>query len=150
MGQLLIFLKESVIHGKAWVMLFFNINRDEILANMNLVEGIIGGGYISWQKEIREQKRMQEMGLEPTRSCDHRHLKPARLPIPPLLHFYVSVISWLLDYNTSVREKCQQENEKNLKNFIENWKNLSMTELFLAWNSVEKTIFLWYNLEDLG
>ena len=33
------------------------------------------------------KKRMQEMGLEPTRSCDHRHLKPARLPIPPLLHF---------------------------------------------------------------
>ncbi len=32
-------------------------------------------------------KKMQEMGLEPTRSCDHRHLKPARLPIPPLLHF---------------------------------------------------------------
>ena len=29
------------------------------------------------------------MGLEPTRSCDHRHLKPARLPIPPLLHFLV-------------------------------------------------------------
>ena len=29
------------------------------------------------------------MGLEPTRSCDHRHLKPARLPIPPLLHTYV-------------------------------------------------------------
>lgn len=28
------------------------------------------------------------MGLEPTRSCDHRHLKPARLPIPPFLHFF--------------------------------------------------------------
>ena len=28
---------------------------------------------------------MQEMGLEPTRYCYHRHLKPARLPIPPLL-----------------------------------------------------------------
>ena len=29
------------------------------------------------------------MGLEPTRHCCHRHLKPARLPIPPLLHnFY--------------------------------------------------------------
>ncbi len=28
---------------------------------------------------------MQEMGLEPTRPCGHRHLKPARLPIPPLL-----------------------------------------------------------------
>ncbi len=32
---------------------------------------------------------VQEMGLEPTRSCDHRHLKPARLPIPPLLHFFI-------------------------------------------------------------
>ena len=30
---------------------------------------------------------MQEMGLEPTRPCGHRHLKPARLPIPPLLQF---------------------------------------------------------------
>ncbi len=29
---------------------------------------------------------MQKMGLEPTRYCYHRHLKPARLPIPPLLH----------------------------------------------------------------
>ena len=28
---------------------------------------------------------MQEMGLEPTRYCYHRHLKPARLPIPPFL-----------------------------------------------------------------
>ena len=28
---------------------------------------------------------VQEMGLEPTRHCCHRHLKPARLPIPPLL-----------------------------------------------------------------
>ena len=33
----------------------------------------------------KRKKIMQEMGLEPTRSCDHRHLKPARLPIPPLL-----------------------------------------------------------------
>ena len=28
---------------------------------------------------------MRKMGLEPTRYCYHRHLKPARLPIPPLL-----------------------------------------------------------------
>ena len=33
------------------------------------------------------KKTMQKMGLEPTRYCYHRHLKPARLPIPPLLHF---------------------------------------------------------------
>ena len=38
-----------------------------------------------------DKKIMQEMGLEPTRSCDHRHLKPARLPIPPLLHFIYSI-----------------------------------------------------------
>ena len=29
--------------------------------------------------------KCREMGLEPTRYCYHRHLKPARLPIPPLL-----------------------------------------------------------------
>ena len=29
---------------------------------------------------------MQEKGLEPSRHCCHRHLKPARLPIPPFLH----------------------------------------------------------------
>ncbi len=28
---------------------------------------------------------MQEKGLEPSLPCDNRHLKPARLPIPPLL-----------------------------------------------------------------
>ena len=33
------------------------------------------------------KKRVRRKGLEPSRSCDHRHLKPARLPIPPLLHF---------------------------------------------------------------
>ena len=32
------------------------------------------------------QKIMQEAGLEPARYCYHRHLKPARLPIPPFLH----------------------------------------------------------------
>ena len=38
------------------------------------------------------------MGLEPTRSCDHRHLKPARLPIPPLLHIsYCALISTLFN-----------------------------------------------------
>ena len=45
------------------------------------------------------------MGLEPTRSCDHRHLKPARLPIPPLLHFVV----YLADayYNIKFLHRCQ-------------------------------------------
>ena len=34
----------------------------------------------------RGKKIMQEAGLEPARYCYHRHLKPARLPIPPFLH----------------------------------------------------------------
>ena len=34
---------------------------------------------------LRYSYVLQEMGLEPTRYCYHRHLKPARLPIPPLL-----------------------------------------------------------------
>ena len=37
---------------------------------------------------------MQKMGLEPTRYCYHRHLKPARLPIPPLL------LAWNNNYST--------------------------------------------------
>ena len=42
---------------------------------------------------------MQEMGLEPTRYCYHRHLKPARLPIPPLLRAIcsISVFSYLVN-----------------------------------------------------
>ena len=31
------------------------------------------------------KEMMQKKGLEPSRHCCHRHLKPARLPIPPLL-----------------------------------------------------------------
>ena len=40
---------------------------------------------------------MQKMGLEPTRYCYHRHLKPARLPIPPLLHVELkkAIVSFL-------------------------------------------------------
>ena len=34
-----------------------------------------------------KNKRMRKAGLEPARYCYHRHLKPARLPIPPLPHF---------------------------------------------------------------
>ena len=34
-----------------------------------------------------KQKIMRKAGLEPARYCYHRHLKPARLPIPPLPHF---------------------------------------------------------------
>ena len=33
----------------------------------------------------KDKKIVQEAGLEPARYCYHRHLKPARLPIPPFL-----------------------------------------------------------------
>ena len=42
-------------------------------------------GKIKKKPSIKASSKMQEMGLEPTRHCCHRHLKPARLPIPPLL-----------------------------------------------------------------
>lgn len=32
-------------------------------------------------------------GLEPPRSCDHWHLKPARLPIPPLAHYSFFIVA---------------------------------------------------------
>ena len=58
----------------------------------------------------KAKKTMQEMGLEPTRSCDHRHLKPARLPIPPLLHFLScgSHVPFNKTYITRWFRICQQ------------------------------------------
>ena len=38
---------------------------------------------------------MRKMGLEPTRYCYHRHLKPARLPIPPLPRTAFRIISFI-------------------------------------------------------
>ena len=53
---------------------------------------------------------MQEMGLEPTRYCYHRHLKPARLPIPPLLHFYICCV--LLSTKYILHDKEEIVNKK--------------------------------------
>ena len=58
----------------------------------------------------KDKKIVQEAGLEPARYCYHRHLKPARLPIPPLLHFNQSLIlcsSRLLDYNNLFPSESQ-------------------------------------------
>ena len=66
---------------------------------------------------------MQKMGLEPTRYCYHRHLKPARLPIPPLLRTnrimpqlkknvkqFFEKINLIIDINTKIKkiEKIQK------------------------------------------
>ena len=40
----------------------------------------------------QRKKRMRKAGLEPARYCYHRHLKPARLPIPPLPHLLYEVV----------------------------------------------------------
>ena len=56
---------------------------------------------------------MQEMGLEPTRYCYHWHLKPARLPIPPLLQTN-NIVSFL----------PQQVKRKIKKNCFNCMKNL--------------------------
>ena len=60
------------------------------------------------QSEKREASKaslhvMQEMGLEPTRYCYHRHLKPARLPIPPLLRTDYILSKTCLDCNSKIK-----------------------------------------------
>ena len=42
--------------------------------------------YRSEVRLYKDKKIVQEAGLEPARYCYHRHLKPARLLIPPFLH----------------------------------------------------------------
>ena len=54
------------------------------------------------QVQTRDSDEMRKMGLEPTRHCCHRHLKPARLPIPPLLRN--------TDDTTGYLKPCQQKN----------------------------------------
>ena len=60
------------------------------------------------------------MGLEPTRSCDHRHLKPARLPIPPVLHFFNRLTSLclapLVDCSLIITQELNNVNRKIQKN----------------------------------
>ena len=60
------------------------------------------------------------MGLEPTRSCDHRHLKPARLPIPPFLHFVNRLTSLCLapfvDCSLIITQEWDNVNRKIQKN----------------------------------
>ena len=41
--------------------------------------------FLRFRLVLFKKEAVQKMGLEPTRHCCHRHLKPARLPIPPLL-----------------------------------------------------------------
>ena len=54
------------------------------------------------------------MGLEPTRYCYHRHLKPARLPIPPLLHLLLSLRFYKhKEYYTIICKTSQDYFEKN-------------------------------------
>ena len=47
---------------------------------------------------------VREAGVEPARPCEHWHLKPASLPIPPLAH--VALVQRKRD-NTTLPPKCQ-------------------------------------------
>ena len=60
-----------------------------------------------WSKDFL----VQEKGLEPSRHCCHRHLKPARLPIPPFLHKTDK------NYNTIFEWKSQEEFKEFLRSF---------------------------------
>ena len=54
---------------------------------------------------------VREAGVEPARPCEHWHLKPASLPIPPLVHQMVLRNKFLSRrdlYSSTVCLKCQQ------------------------------------------
>ena len=62
---------------------------------------------------VRTLGMVRITGLEPARYCYHRHLKPARLPIPPYPHIY-----FLFDnknYFNIVSTKSQYLSEKNMR-----------------------------------
>ena len=48
---------------------------------------------------------VQEKGLEPSQYCYYRHLKPARLPIPPSLHCVC--LNSRKDYFIWFQDNCQ-------------------------------------------
>ena len=71
---------------------------------MDLGDGV-RGSFSSYNDYVMKNKKpansckrncrffiVQKMGLEPTRYCYHRHLKPARLPIPPLRRVFNTII----------------------------------------------------------
>ena len=59
---------------------------------------------------------MHEVGLEPTRPCEHWHLKPASLPIPPLVQVAVSLSDE--SYITTVFPICQHFSSGKNKSFF--------------------------------
>lgn len=68
---------------------------------------------------------VREAGVEPARPCEHWHLKPASLPIPPLAR--VALVQRKRD-NTTLPPKCQH--------FLQNF-----SYLFSQGPSREKTEF---------
>ena len=64
------------------------------------------------EKQKRTSKRMsffvvREAGVEPARPCEHWHLKPASLPIPPLAHWVVGAVVQRRTYITTGLKGCQ-------------------------------------------
>ena len=65
---------------------------------------------------------VREAGVEPARPCEHWHLKPASLPIPPLAHpdLIVALAQRKRD-NTTAGRPCQQLFSKNFIFFFGGW-----------------------------
>lgn len=75
---------------------------------------------------------MQEMGLEPTRYCYHRHLKPARLPIPPLLRTSIILPKSL--------EECKHK-FKNYTKCTKNYKSVTTPALIYLNQCINLLLF---------
>ena len=66
----------------------------------------------------KDKKIVQEAGLEPARYCYHRHLKPARLPIPPFLHNFYYEILYVLSTKYTIHEIVEVVNTFLIKKTI--------------------------------
>ena len=73
---------------------------------------------------------MQEMGLEPTRHCCHRHLKPARLPIPPLLRTKTTIQKYRAQVNKNFSDSAILANPRSLHRILANPRSLHRIPVF--------------------
>ena len=64
---------------------FFHYHSIPVKCQINFTRILLPEYFHAEKKSflIHSESSMRRMGLEPTRCCHHRHLKPARLPIPP-------------------------------------------------------------------
>jgi hypothetical protein len=81
---------------------------------------------------------MQEAGLEPAQYCYHRHLKPARLPIPPFLRGKYVVLILMQEAGLEPAQYCYHRHLKPARLPIPPF--LHITKYFLSCSATRDNI----------